>query len=83
MSKNKNFDGLKYQDFLKVIGEIQDNMIKENQYRVELSANEDDWDLITSIEITPISLTITSDQTTIEWNNGLDSLAKITRRRYD
>lgn len=81
MRKRKS-KGIAFSDFTELIKGMQDVLKEENRIRVEMS-EDDNWDLVKEITITPSLLKIVTDYTTMEFEEGDMTRAKIRRNIED
>tara|TARA_Y100001938_G_C7753771_1_gene265178 strand:+ start:196 stop:447 length:252 start_codon:yes stop_codon:yes gene_type:complete len=81
MRKRKS-KGIAFSDFTDLIKDMQNVLKEENKIRVEMS-EDDDWDLVKEITITPSLLKIVTSYTTMEFEEGDMTRAKIRRNIED
>lgn len=80
--KRRKRKGIGFSSFTKLIRDMQGVLKEENRIRVEMSDNED-WDLVKEIVITPSLLIIRTEHTTMEFEDGDITRAKIRRNTDD
>ena len=71
----------KFVDFLQSVKGIQDMLMKENEERVTHGLNDNEWDLVEKLVITPTNLQLHTEHTIIEFDTSLNVTGKIRRRR--
>ena len=76
----KKRNGITYTDFTDIIKNIQKVLTEENNLRVE-KAPDTNWDLVKSLVITPTTLIIETESTTMLFEDQDLNTAKIRRRR--
>ena len=81
MRKRKS-KGIAFSDFTSLIKGMQEVLKEENKVRVEMS-EDDNWDLVKEITITPSLLKIVTEHTTMEFEEGDMTRAKIRRNIED
>jgi hypothetical protein len=72
---------VKFVDFLQAVKGIQDLINKENEERVVHNINENEWDLIHKLTITPTNLQLETDYSIIEFDTNLNIIGKIRRKK--
>ena len=74
--------GIAFSDFTKMIHDLQQTLKKENSLRVEMSENGE-WDLVKSVTITPSKLIIDTEHSSMIFEEGDMTRAKIRRNLDD
>lgn len=72
---------VKFVDFLQAVKGIQDLINKENEERVLHNINENEWDLIHKLTITPTNLQLETDYSIIDFDTNLNIIGKIRRKK--
>jgi len=72
---------VKFLDFLEAVKGIQDLINKENEERVIHNINENEWDLIHKLTITPTNLQLETDYSIIDFDTNLNIVGKIRRKK--
>ena len=72
---------VKFVDFLQAVKGIQDLINKENEERVLHNINENEWDLIHKLTITPTNLQLVTDYSIIDFDTNLNIVGKIRRKK--
>jgi len=72
---------VKFLDFLQAVKGIQDLINNENEERVLHNINENEWDLIHKLTITPTNLQLETDYSIIDFDTNLNIVGKIRRKK--
>jgi len=72
---------VKFLDFLEAVKGIQDLINKENEERVIHNINENEWDLIHKLTITPTNLQLETDYSIIDFDTNLNIVGKTRRKK--
>jgi len=72
---------VKFVDFLQSVKGIQDMLLKENEERVTHGLDDNEWDLVEKLVITPTNLRLHTEHTIIEFDTSLNVTGKIRRRK--
>jgi len=72
---------VKFLDFLEAVKGIQDLINNENEERVLHNINENEWDLIHKLTITPTNLQLETDYSIIDFDTNLNIVGKIRRKK--